>query len=656
MTYDDNGNLTSVTPPSRPAHEFAYNLADLVSSATAPFASGVQPTTTYAYDDDRNPTKITRPSGDQATISYDDAGRVSSVQAPSGTSSATYSASTGQLATATSEDNQTSAFTFDGPLPTSVTQSGAAPGSIDFDYDADLNLKSLTSPAGETTFAYDNDGLLTRAGALTITRSQASGRVNALTLDGISTTRTYNNFQEPLSEVTGLPGGGQYAETFARDSIGRIETKTETAPSGATTTYAFAYDPAGRLTEVTKNGNPYRAYSFDANGNRTSVTRQSPEGPATEPATYDAQDKQITSGAFDLSYNANGELTSKTNRGTSATQTYSYSTLGALKSVTTPGGAEIAYRYDAQGNRVETRTDGEATQRLLYAPGLLGPVAELQTADREETRFVYASRVNVPDYMVRGGQAFRFVTDQLGSVRFVVDSSTGQIAQEITYDPFGEVVSDSAPGFQPFGFAGGLYSSETGLTHFGAREYDAGLGRWASSDPVSFAGGDSNLYAYVMQDPVNFVDPEGLLRVLGHDVTPSITQASNYIAGFGDAASLNTSARLRALINGGCDPVNKDSGSYGLGSLTGTVAQTVGGLSAGFRAARLAQQFREGKDWYLITKGVTGSKTVADDVAAEAAANAKNALVAAAAETAAWELAAASSGAMAPTDSGCGCQ
>jgi YD repeat-containing protein len=109
-------------------------------------------------------------------------------------------------------------------------------------------------------------------GALTITRSQASDRVNALTLDGVSTTRTYNNFQEPLSEVTGLPGGGQYAETFARDVIGRIETKTETAPSGATTTYAYTYDPAGRLTEVTKNGNPYRAYSFEP----TATAHQSP--------------------------------------------------------------------------------------------------------------------------------------------------------------------------------------------------------------------------------------------------------------------------------------------------------------------------------------------------------------------------------------------
>ena len=111
--------------------------------------------------------------------------------------------------------------------------------------------------------------------------------------------------------------------------------------------------------------------------------------------------------------------------------------------------------------------------------------------------------------MVRGGTTYRLITDQLGSVRLVVNASTGAVAQEIEYDPFGEVISDSNPGFQPFGFAGGLYDPETGLTHFGAREYDAELGRWTSPDPIGFSGGDPNLYGYVVQDPVNLADPYG---------------------------------------------------------------------------------------------------------------------------------------------------
>ena len=74
------------------------------------------------------------------------------------------------------------------------------------------------------------------------------------------------------------------------------------------------------------------------------------------------------------------------------------------------------------------------------------------------------------------------------------------------------MIEDTNPGFTPFGFAGGLYDAETGLVRFGAREYDAEIGRWLSKDPILFAGGDTNLYGYVMQDPVNFVDPMGLAR------------------------------------------------------------------------------------------------------------------------------------------------
>ena len=65
----------------------------------------------------------------------------------------------------------------------------------------------------------------------------------------------------------------------------------------------------------------------------------------------------------------------------------------------------------------------------------------------------------------------------------------------------------------PFGFAGGLYDPDTKLTHFGYREYDAFTGKWTAKDPIGFAGGDSNLYGYVLGDPVNLVDPWGLASI-----------------------------------------------------------------------------------------------------------------------------------------------
>ena len=101
--------------------------------------------------------------------------------------------------------------------------------------------------------------------------------------------------------------------------------------------------------------------------------------------------------------------------------------------------------------------------------------------------------------------------DQVGSLRAVTDSN-GNLVKEIVYNSYGNIISDTNPDFKvPFGFAGGLYDPDTKLVHFGFREYDPEIGRWLSKDPLLFGGGDSNLYGYVLQDPVNLVDPWGLM-------------------------------------------------------------------------------------------------------------------------------------------------
>ena len=112
--------------------------------------------------------------------------------------------------------------------------------------------------------------------------------------------------------------------------------------------------------------------------------------------------------------------------------------------------------------------------------------------------------------MLRADKSYLIISDYLGSVRQVIDTQTGEIAQQLDYDAWGRVIEDSRPGFQPFGFAGGLHDPDTQLTRFGARDYDAETGRWTAKDPILFDGGDSNLYGYVLQDPVNAIDPSGL--------------------------------------------------------------------------------------------------------------------------------------------------
>ncbi|MCC5859922.1 MAG: RHS repeat-associated core domain-containing protein [Ectothiorhodospiraceae bacterium] len=90
------------------------------------------------------------------------------------------------------------------------------------------------------------------------------------------------------------------------------------------------------------------------------------------------------------------------------------------------------------------------------------------------------------------------------------------------YDAYGNIIRDSNPDFTiPFGFAGGLHDPDTGLIRFGYRDYDPDTGRWTARDPIGFAGGDTNLYGYVVNNPINFIDPDGLEKLSLFDPSPS---------------------------------------------------------------------------------------------------------------------------------------
>ncbi len=173
---------------------------------------------------------------------------------------------------------------------------------------------------------------------------------------------------------------------------------------------------------------------------------------------------------------------------------------------------------DARNRRIGKKINGQLVQGFLYL-GNLNPIAELDGQGNVVSRFVYGSKSNVPDYLLKNGNTYRIISDHLGSPRLIIDIDTGVVVQKMDYDTFGNVLFDSNPGFQPFGFAGGLYDVDTKLVRFGARDYDAQVGRWTAKDPILFAGGDSNLYGYVLNDPVNWVDVNGLLphSTLGGD-------------------------------------------------------------------------------------------------------------------------------------------
>jgi RHS repeat-associated protein len=153
-------------------------------------------------------------------------------------------------------------------------------------------------------------------------------------------------------------------------------------------------------------------------------------------------------------------------------------------------------------------------QQWLYR-NQLNPIAELDGAGNIVAQFVYGARSNTPDYMVRGGVAYRILTDRLGSPRLVVDASTGAVVQRVRHDAFGGVVEATGTSIvAPFGFAGGAYDAETGFVRFGARDYDSTVGRWVSKDPILFGGGQANLFEYANNEPINRTDSTGLMVYL----------------------------------------------------------------------------------------------------------------------------------------------
>ena len=190
----------------------------------------------------------------------------------------------------------------------------------------------------------------------------------------------------------------------------------------------------------------------------------------------------------------------------------------------------------------------------------------------------------------------------------IVNSATGDVAQQITYDAFGKVTDDTSPGFTPFGFAGGLYDNYTGLTHFGAREYDAETGRWTATDPISFACGDANLYGYVFSDPINFLDPAG---------TDWVNSAGQAFMGFGDSLTWGASARLRRIagLNG---VVDRCSAWYSAGGYAGTAASFIGGYGATRSAiASVAKAEKAAQNWKGFVTTFGGGPARWDELVAE---------------------------------------
>lgn len=507
-TYDDNGNLESITPPGKPVHSFDYTAANILDLYIPPDIALANHNTSYDYNLDKQIDLITRPDGKTIDYVYEtgktrldnlilsDRGTVDYAYLPfteGGTPTDNNGA--GNLSAITTPEGNAIAYTYDGSLLKTQTWSGEVTGSVENNYDNNFWITSrIVNSADEISYSYDNDGLITSVEDMSVVRVTDTGFEDTTSLGAVTTDADYNAFGELQTFTASVSGTAVYLATYTYDVLGRIDDVTQTI-SGTATVNDYDYESfTGRLDTVTVDGTLAQDYSYDENGNR-------------DGGTYDDQDRLLIYGTDSYTYTDNGELYTKVDA--DGTTIYTYDVLGNLTQVILPDGTQIDYIIDGQNRRVGKKVNGTLAQGFLYQDQL-NPIVELDGSNNIVSRFVYGTKANVPDYMIKSGVTYRIISDHLGSPRLVINTSDGSIAQQISYDDFGNITSDSNPGFQPFGFAGGLYDTQTRLVRFGARDYDAEVGRWTAKDPILFNGGDTNLYGYVMNDPVNWIDSLGL--------------------------------------------------------------------------------------------------------------------------------------------------
>ena len=511
VAYDNLDHVTAVLPPGHSAqneHSFAFSPVGQLASYDPPAVVGLsQASTKLSYDLDRSLTQLLLPdvSGTALPISYG------------------YDPVTGQLVSETRPEG-TVTYGYDslhqylqsiagpGPITLNVVNAGPLLQSAQFSnvptigvspmarwtYNNQFQVSSASLDGGATfAYTYDNDGILQQVGGLSLSRG-SNGQYASAALGSLGTSWSYDSYGALASMSTSSGGSAINGVTLHHDNLGRIVSRIETVGTDAANQGTFQYDSVGRIASVF-DGVKTTSYTYDMNGNRLN-----------NGATYDDQDRLISDNVYNYAYDGRGALRQKVSRLNGDVTNYQYDVFGRLMSATLPGGKNVSYQLDGLGRRVARQANGGAWTGMIYQDGthLIGMV---DASGNVTAQYVYATSGSSPDYMIKNGVSYRIISDERGSVRLVVNATDGTVAQRMDYDVWGNVTADTAPGFQPFGFAGGIYDSVTGLVRFGARDYDASMGRWVSKDPLLFGGGQSNLYVYSGNDPMNRIDPSGTL-------------------------------------------------------------------------------------------------------------------------------------------------
>ena len=314
-----------------------------------------------------------------------------------------------------------------------------------------------------------------------------------------------HNKRFPVTEVGPL-------SAFIRDHlrIKEAEAKPATAPN-LSSQFTYTYDNVGnRLTEsvlqnaISRNmthtydnlyqltgvtGSQTHSYQYDPLGNR-----QLADGTSYVPNNLN---QYSSVGGTPYTYDLNGNLTGD------GSKTYSYDVENRLTAVTAPG-PNVTYTYDGFGRRIKKQVNATTTYYLHDGDQV---IEERGSGNVLQATYTYGTGIDEVLTMSRASQTYYYFHDGLGSVTDLT-KNTGELVESYQYDVYGQPTTSSTIG-NPYLFTGREYDQESGLYYYRARFYHPGIGRFLQRDPVGYLP-DINVYRYVSNNPVNFVDPRGL--------------------------------------------------------------------------------------------------------------------------------------------------
>jgi RHS repeat-associated protein len=292
---------------------------------------------------------------------------------------------------------------------------------------------------------------------------------NRLTVQSGNATSTtaYN----ALNQITGISGGGRLRFSGTTSEAANVSVQGRAARMLDATT--FTAD-----AEVVPGVNTIPVVAADGNGNRRTNNYQvTVPGGATRAFVYDGNGNLLDDGERTYQWDAKNRLI-EAKRGADTWQ----------------------WSYNAFDQRVSEKKNGVVTKRWVWAGG--NQPAEERDAAGNVTRRFY------PQGEQAGAVKSFYTKDHLGSIREVLGAN-GTVVSSSRYDAWGMRTTQGAQDAASFGFTGHLEHKELGLVFTLYRAYDPVTGRWLSRDPIGENGG-INLYGYVLNNPVNWVDPIGL--------------------------------------------------------------------------------------------------------------------------------------------------